>query len=253
MAFLSIFGKKHESIVGDRPSRRRKQHEDKTRKFADGKKSRSLQLDDAKPVSGVFVSGRTLTTKGSHHPPSRCSFSSHSNDSICQSWKTSGDKGHNNNAPLIAQNPDDNDDDVITDAAQRLGMVMARSRKLPDTWYFSSNHILVNQERVQRTIAPLIRMTGLDEIARLHAEDMAQAGDVYYLDLEQLRRALENVNCHRLGVNVQRGTSIRDIHDVMMHAQSNKNNILDRRFTHMGMGTAVSHDGRLYLCQILRG
>ncbi|KAL7561940.1 hypothetical protein ACA910_005085 [Epithemia clementina (nom. ined.)] len=189
---------------------------------------------------------------GSNHPPSISSFTSDSNDFLCRSWKSSGDKCHNNNAPLIAQNPDKNDG-FVTDAARRLGMAMARSRKLPDTWYYSSNHILVNQERVQRTIAPLTRMIGLDEIARLHAEDMAEAEEVHHLDLEPLRLALENVNCHRLGVNVQRGESIRDIHDVMMQVLSNKNNILDRRFTHMGMGTAVDKDGRLYLCQIFRG
>ena len=236
------------------------------RKDGAGKKSRSLQLHDAKPFSGVFVSERTLTTLT---PPtslasvlssSSCT-SSESQESALIHWKSSGAKGHHRNSPLIAPDPDrlddtdnnDNSNNTNIDEAQRLGMAMARSRHLPDTWYYSSNHILVNQERAKRTVAPLTRMRGLDEIARFHAQQMATTNKLHHLDLESLRHALKDLNCRRVGANVQRGESIRSIHDVMMNALSNKNNILDRRFTHMGMGTALGQDGQLYLCQIFRG
>ena len=39
------------------------------------------------------------------------------------------------------------------------------------------------------------------------------------------------------------------------NAKADRNNILDRRFTCMGMGTAKSPDenSKLYICQIFRG
>ena len=113
--------------------------------------------------------------------------------------------------------------------------------------------VMVNQERSRRTIAPLIRMQALDELARTHAQQMADEDDVHHLNLDALREALEGCNQNRLGVNVQRGTSIRSIHETMMKTLSNKNNIVDRRFTHMGMGTAIGKSGKLYLCRLSQG
>jgi len=225
-----------------------------TEKPTGGRKSRSLLIDDSKPMSGVFVSSRTLQTAS---PPTsfssmESSYSSETQDLSPASWKTSGAKNHQRGAPLFVPDPDKENQEIL-DPAEKLGMVMARARQLPDTWYFSSNHVLVNQERSKRTVAPLVRMRGLDEIARLHAEQMANEANVHHLDLDALRLALKDVNHRRLGANVQKGESIRGIHEVMMQTLSNKNNIVDRRFTHMGMGTATDENGTLYLCQVFRG
>ena len=130
---------------------------------------------------------------------------------------------------------------------------MARARKLPGTWYYSSNHVLVNQERTRRTMAPLIRMLELDELARIHAEQMAEEDELRHAEADALRFALKDIPHRRLGENVARGESVRSIHNDMMNTLSNRNNILDRRFSHMGMGTAVGKHGDLYLCQIFRG
>merc|ERR1712226_1269210 len=191
------------------------------------------------------------------------SLSSSPSTTITTNWESSGAKDHQKNAPLFVENPDHKKKDgnnnfqkkiTTLDPQQKLGMILARSRHMPDTWYYSSNHVLVNQERAKRFAAPLIRMRGLDEIARIHAEQMAQDQQVYHVNLDALRIALQKVPHQRLGVNVQRGTSIRDIHECMMKTSlSNKNNIVDRRFTHMGMGTAVDSNGTLYLCQVFRG
>jgi uncharacterized protein YkwD len=57
----------------------------------------------------------------------------------------------------------------------------------------------------------------------------------------------------RLGENVAFGRSIRDMHEMMMKISgSDKNNILDRRFLTMGMGTAKGSNGGYYMCQIFR-
>ena len=212
----------------------------------------SLKEDVSKPFSGVFVSSRTLETAPASPPSSFSTMNSESSSNSSVEWKSSGAKDHQRNAPLFVQDPD-HPEEIVTDKAEKLGMIMARSKQLPDTWYYSSNHVLVNQERTKRIMAPVSRMLVLDLIAQEHAQMMADAEEVDHLNLDALRIALEDYTYNRLGVNVQRGESIRDVHEKMMATLSNKNNICDRRFTHMGMGTALGKSGKLYMAQIFRG
>jgi hypothetical protein len=245
-----------------------------------GKKSRSLLENDADTsLDGVYVSTRALiarmlenpddtdldsstssgvsSTSTSSYSLAASSTSENSTDSgesssaQSTSWKTSGTKDHNKNSPLIVNNLDE-DEGPIEDEALALGIMMARSRRLPGTWYYSSNHILVNQERSRRTTAPLIRHRDLDELARAHAQDMADAQRLFHKSVDDMHDSLQ-LPCRRLGANVAKGKSIREIHYAMMRTLSDKNNMLDRRFTHMGMGTAKGPDGELYLCQVYRG
>lgn len=136
---------------------------------------------------------------------------------------------------------------------EALQKAMERSKTLPSTKEkFASNHIMVNQERLQRTIAPLTRLRELDEIARFHAEEMASESRLFHLDPAELNAAFNRPK-RRLGANVAKGESVQDIHLGMMSTTSNKNNILDRRFSNMGMATSRAGNGELYLCQIFRG
>lgn len=227
-----------------------------------GRKTKSLESnqDGTVRADGVFVSSRTLAKSPMSPPTSLSSMSSaessqqssSSNPSPAISWKSSGNKEHNVGAPLVVTNPD-KIDETITNEAECIGRIVARGRRLPGTWYYSSNHVLVNQERTKRTMAPLIRMVELDELARIHAEQIAEEGELRHVEADALQFALQNIHHRRLGENVARGDSIRSIHTDMMSTLSNRNNIVDRRFTHMGMGTAVGKDGELYLCQIFRG
>ena len=228
---------------------------------APGRKTKSLEanVDGTVKADGVFVSSRTLAMRPLSPPSSVSSdLTSTTAESVPQpkspatSWKSAGTKGHHVNAPLVVTNPD-NLDEVITNEAEQLGKIIARSRKLPGTWYYSSNHVLVNQERTRRTMKPLIRMVELDRLARIHAEQIAEEEDLRHVDADALRLALKDIPYRRLGENVARGSNVRAIHSDMMSTLSNKNNIVDRRFTHMGMGTAVGKNGELYLCQIFRG
>jgi uncharacterized protein YkwD len=145
--------------------------------------------------------------------------------------------------------------EIITDPAQCLGKILARSRHLPKTGQYSSNHVMINQERTKRNAAPLIRMRELDELARIQAQAMAQRGSLFHMGPQQVRDSLHDRPCRRLGENVAKGKTIREMHKSMMETTSQKNNITDRRFTHMGMGTAAVRglDGDLYMCQLFRG
>ena len=212
-----------------------------------GRKQRSL-LEDDYSVGGVFVSTRTLRRE----PLAGTETATESVTSTpATSWKSSGSSDHNKNVPLVVSDPESSDT-VVVDEAAALGRIMARSRNLPSTWYYSSNHVIVNQERAKRTIAPLIRLRELDEIAREHAEMMASRKSLFHTEPAELQSKFQRVT-RRLGENVARGESIRSIHKDMMATRSDKNNILDRRYTHMGMATARGSNGELYLCQVFRG
>jgi hypothetical protein len=243
--------------------RRRRNNASTTTTETKGRKSRSLlMLDDNSSSSSAprSLGGTYLTTIQRDDKP-RLTDSSCSEDS----WKTSSGKGHHKYSPLVAKsgesissqtNPkndgrlhpvEDNND------GEELGMIMLRSRQLPGTWYYSSNHVLVNKERVKRRISPLVRRTQLDEIAREHAETMAAQDALYHSIPSNLVQKIGRPS-RRLGENVSFGESIREIHKTMMEdAGADRNNILDRRYLTMGMGTARGPNGGLYMCQIFRG
>jgi uncharacterized protein YkwD len=153
-------------------------------------------------------------------------------------------------SPLVESDPESEEDDESTQ--DKADLIMARSRDLPDTWYYSSNHVMVNRERTKRTIALLVRMPELDEIAREHAKAMAKENKKFHSDPSSLKMKLSQP-ARRLGENVAKGDTIRDIHREMMTISSDSNNIIDSRYSHFGMATAKASDGELYVCQIFRG
>jgi hypothetical protein len=182
-------------------------------------------------------------------------------------WISSGLPGHHRGAPLVVRRSFNSrgervhtnnhgagpvqlaDEDI-------LGQIMLRSRKLPQhSGCFSSNHIMINSERTRRLIPPLARLPKLDDLARNQAALMASARELSHSDPVALQDHLGQQYCLRLAENVTRGPNLRDIHQSMMASSSaaDRNNILDRRFTCMGIGTAKAANGTLYLCQMFRG
>jgi Cysteine-rich secretory protein family len=225
----------------------RRSSNDEKRKQGRGRKQRSLIDRDVFEGMGVFIS-----TRNGMSPPTSGRFgnSQSTSTSSIMSWKSSGSKEHHKNAPLIVRDPEASRE--FTNELEALGRVMARSKELPSTWYYQSNHIMVNQERVKRTIAPIMRMRELDLLAQAHAEEMAKENSLFHMVPEALAAGFQRPS-RRLGANVAVGKSIKEMHTTMMTTPSQKNNILDRRYTHMGMATAVGSNGELYMCQIFRG
>jgi len=119
-----------------------------------------------------------------------------------------------------------------------------KMRDLPSTGAFSSNLILVNRERLHRNKDPLSRCRHLDGIATKRASEMALACAL----LE------EPIDSAHMSENVQRGPSIKIIHQLIMMGISDRerNNILDERFRKFGMGTALGEDGHIYMSQIFQ-
>jgi hypothetical protein len=110
---------------------------------------------------------------------------------------------------------------------------------LHETWYYSSNHVLVNRERMMRGIPPLMRSIALDEMARNIATLCEQTGQC------------QGIPSFYNG-NVIRGESIRSIHEQTMKlACAERENLLNTDYREFGMATHKStRDGSLYLCQL---
>lgn len=173
-------------------------------------------------------------------------------EATTNTWVSSGSPQHEEGAPLLVRRAVSSRNLMIgtTDLSDEevMGRVMLKARKLPKAnKYLVSNHVMINTERTKRTRVPLKRNPKLDKVAQHHAKEMAASNKLYHPNLEHLPTG----SCTRLGANVGCGGDIRDIHTSMVQAsQSDLNNIIDRRFVYMGVGTAKGTDGKMYLCQI---
>lgn len=201
-------------------------------------------------------------------------------------WTPSNRPDHHKDTPKIVRRPqyekkyNEDDDDKL------LRRIIYESRTLPISYgrnpkksYFSM-HVGINSERTRLFVPPLLRNPKLDEIAREHAAKMAQRREVHHIrDPASLYDRIHSdddhdeeddgstsagrttpsiplvadESCHRLGENISCGQNLKEIHQAMMASTSERNNIIDRRFLSMGVGTAVAADGTLYVCQLFTG
>lgn len=115
------------------------------------------------------------------------------------------------------------------------------------TWYYSSNHVLVNRERLTHGLRPMTRSVALDEKARQVAEWAAQGKDLK--DMVQEGDAQKFISG-----NVLVGGSIREIHGQTLIRETCKrerNNMLNPEYREFGMGTYKDPEsGLLYMCQL---
>ena len=175
-------------------------------------------------------------------------------------WMSSGLDDHHANAPKIVARRSiklEMANNIQLGSAEMLGHVLMRSRmSLPDSkGGFKSFSILINEERTKKGIAPLARSHPLDEFARKHARDMADSIQLYHCNPLDLQEAYgQEHESRRFGENIVKGSTVQTIWESMKHKSlSDINNIQDRRFTHLGVGTAKGEDGMLYVCQVFRG
>lgn len=109
---------------------------------------------------------------------------------------------------------------------------------------------LINSERTSRGLRPLQQNGTLQKIARDHAARMARDGRIYHN-----YSGLQSSSTHRrlgypemLGENVGVGPSTKWLHNEFMGSARHRANILDSRYTHMGIGVVVS-DGSIWVVE----
>lgn len=103
---------------------------------------------------------------------------------------------------------------------------------------------LVNQERSKRGMRPLSYDSSLTGTARRHSDRMAAEGRLYHNTSELRSEEFARRNGYPLmvGENVGEGPTVRWLHDAFMNSPSHRDNIIERRYTSMGIGVTVSDD-----------
>lgn len=105
-----------------------------------------------------------------------------------------------------------------------------------------------NSARASSRLHAYVSKADLVTAARQHAERMAKQGRLFHNP--NLGREVKNWRA--VGENVGRGRSVAAIHDGFMKSTSHRANILDKRFTEVGMGTFVDPGGVIYVVQVFR-
>lgn len=102
-------------------------------------------------------------------------------------------------------------------------------------------------------LAPLLHSSELTNLAAEHAKSMAEQGAVFHADATDLCCRLEEQPSLRLGENVIAGEDALDMHLKLLERVGNYANMVDGRFTEVGIASARGANGQYYLCQLFRG
>jgi uncharacterized protein YkwD len=99
----------------------------------------------------------------------------------------------------------------------------------------------VNTERTRASLPSLTRSSALDEMAREHAEEMAESGETFRFSHK----------CSSIKENTLKGPSIQIVQRLAMCMDGEaKNNILNPAFREFGMGAVKGKYNNLYVCQL---
>ena len=167
---------------------------------------------------------------------------------------------HTTDALDIPHHGDNDHDFHDTDSVNSY--LSQRKDALPKTTgRFGSNHVLINKERVKRDVMPLKRDQALDEIALSHAKAMAEQENLFHsnADVTITETWKKSGPCRLIGENVTKqgkGTKYltrRAMAVLFANSGSDRKNILDPRFQYLGIGTQMSVNGTLYICQLFKG
>ena len=107
---------------------------------------------------------------------------------------------------------------------------------------------LTNADRTAAGLPALVTASDLQSFAQRRAEEMARADKLWHTS----NLGTQVSNWQRVGENVGRGPSLRDIQAAFMNSASHRENIVHPAYTQLGVG--VAHDGGqlLYVAVIFR-
>lgn len=109
----------------------------------------------------------------------------------------------------------------------------------------------INASRAAAGLGAVKMESGLQSWARQHTQFMIDGGcadgqAICHSTSAQLQAA-GGSGWSKLGENVGRGGSVDSLHKAFMESDGHRRNILDKDFNYVGIGTATSGDGRLYV------
>lgn len=115
---------------------------------------------------------------------------------------------------------------------------------------------MVNAARKTEAIAPLARDRDLDKLAEDHAKRMLETKTVGH-DVgagDPHRRVIEaGIDARSTGENVAAASSLPRAHRALWASPSHRGNVLEKRFSRVGIGVARGEGGRVWVTEIFVG
>lgn len=106
----------------------------------------------------------------------------------------------------------------------------------------------VNARRSAHGLSPLSASGDLTAVAQAHAVEMANAQRIWH----NPNLTSQVPNWLSVGENVGNGNSVSWLMNAFMNSPSHRANILGSSFTQIGVGTAASSSGMIYVVQVFR-
>lgn len=107
-----------------------------------------------------------------------------------------------------------------------------------------------NQLRASKGVPALATNSTLDAKAQAWAETLAARGTLVHSDLPD---GLSSLSWTTLGENLATGAETGDwaarLHEALVESPAHYSNLVDRRFTHMGVGVASAR-GQVYVVEV---
>lgn len=113
---------------------------------------------------------------------------------------------------------------------------------------------LLNQDRQKNGLAPLIADSRLTQVARKHGKDMIDQNYFDHVNLQGQspfdRLTANGISYRSAGENIATNTNVTAMEDAWMHSPKHRDNILNTKFTHVGIGLQRATDNTLYGVQL---
>ena len=109
--------------------------------------------------------------------------------------------------------------------------------------------VLMNGERRAHGLPQFTLRADVSAIAARHSEAMAAGGTIWHNDAYFTAEVKKRLGAALLGENVARNPEIDDAHRRLMNSPGHRANLLDRRFTVVGLAVYRSSTGSLYVTQ----
>ncbi len=107
---------------------------------------------------------------------------------------------------------------------------------------------LVNADRRAAGLHELTVNSWAAGVARAHSEDMADSGEIWH-NQQYFSAGESAMGATLLGENVAMSLGAIEAQVAFMGSEGHRNNILDPRFTHIGVGVALGEGGLLFVTQ----
>lgn len=128
-------------------------------------------------------------------------------------------------------------------------MLPARGAPEPDRVAAAQLLVLINADRSEAGLAPLVPSTAAADVAEAWSQFMSDIDDLAHNDGWFTTETRRRLGAGALGENVATNVDLDDAHHRLMNSPGHRANILDPRFTHVGIGAVNGPTGAWWITQ----